>query len=189
MLSAWVGFRAHSGWAVAVAVAGGVPVYRSRIELCDRPGTAQPYHAAACMPLPKAEAYLEGCARISAGMAAAAVRAITGDLAARGYEVRACSILLGSGRPLGALEKTLASHPLIHTAEGEFYREALREGCRRCGVDVRGVSEREVRPLLPQAASADKPLGKPWRQDEKLCALAAGLMARRRRTGAVRGML
>jgi len=175
VLNAAVGFRAHSGWAVAVAVAGGAAVYRGRIELCDclLPGSTQPYHAAAKMPLAEAEIFLNRCAQISAAMAERAVCNIAADLGAQRYRLTTCSILLGAGRPLGGLARTLASHPLIHAAEGEFYREALRQGCRRCGIPTRGVPEREIRSGLRHATELGKALGKPWRQDEKLCALAA----------------
>ena len=185
MLDTAIGFRAHSGWAVAVAVAGGKAIERRRIELCDRlvGGSAQPYHAAAKMPLTKARDYLERCAQISAAMAEQAVRRLTGELAARGYRAAQGFILLGAGRPAGELVKTLASHPLIHTAEGDFYREAIREACRRCGVPADGIKERDLCARLDEAAELGKALGRPWRRDEKLCALAALSAIPLRRSG------
>jgi len=172
---ATIGFRTHSGWAVAVAMAGGEPVERRRIDLCDCliAGSAQPYHAAARMPFRRAEAHLKRCEEISAAMAEAAVQTLVKDLAARGYAVTGCSILLASGRPPGDLAKTLAAHPLIHTAEGEFYRAAVREACRGCGLPVHGIKERELCPLVAEVAGLGKAMGPPWRADEKLCALAA----------------
>ena len=177
-LSAAIGFRAHSGWAVAVAVAGGEVVERRRIDLCDCliPGSAQPYHTAARMALDEAEAYLKRCANISAGMAEADVGKMAAALRSGGYGVRCCAILLGAGRVPDHLAKVLASHPMIHTAEGEFYREAIREGCRRCGLPVHGVKERDLRPRLAEVAKLGSRLGPPWRQDEKLCTIA-GLQA------------
>ena len=170
-LKTTIGFRTHSGWAVAVAMAGGEPVERRRIDLCDCliAGSAQPYHAAAEMPFRQAEAHLKRCEEISAAMAEAAVQRLVKDLAARGYGVTGCSILLASGRPLADLAKILAAHPMIHTAEGEFYREA----CRRCGLPVLGIKERELCPLVAEVAGLGKGMGPPWRADEKLCALAA----------------
>jgi hypothetical protein len=177
-MDAGIGFRAHSGWAVAVAVVDGKAIMRWRIETCDclMAGSAQPYHAAAKMPLPEARRFLKRCAGISTAMAEQAVRKITAELAAGGYCASRCAILLGSGRPLGELEKTLASHPLIHTAEGEFYREILRAACRRRGLPIEGIKERDLRARLGEAADLGRTLGPPWRQDEKLCALA-GLQA------------
>ena len=42
--------------------------------------------------------------------------------------------VLASGRTLPALEQILASHPMVHTAEGEFFRKAIREACREIGI-------------------------------------------------------
>jgi hypothetical protein len=175
MLKATVGFRARSGWAVAVAVAQGAVIDRRRIELCDClvAGSAQPYHAVAKKPLPEAEAYLKRCSGISAAMAEAELRKFMADLAAGGYRIAGCSILLASGRPSSDLAKILGSHPMIHTAEGEFYREAIREGCRRCGLRVDGIKERELCSRIDETAGLGKALGPPWRRDEKLCCLAA----------------
>lgn len=185
MLKAAIGFRAHSGWAAAVAVGGGKVIDRRRIDLCDCliRGSAQPYHAVARKPLPEAEAFLKRCADISAAMAEAALRRMTSELSGGGYQVRACAILLGSGRVSSDLAKTLASHPMIHTAEGELYRDTIREACRRCGLAIHGLKEREVRLQLAEAAEFGKGLGPPWRADEKLCTLAA-LSVLRMRTAA-----
>src|SRR5260370_42663941 len=60
MTSAALGFRAHSGWAVVVAVAGSplspVVLHRQRVELVDSGLPKQPYHAAEPLELKKAEA-------------------------------------------------------------------------------------------------------------------------------------
>jgi hypothetical protein len=177
MLNATIGFRAHSGWAVAVAVAGGRAVERRRIELCDRlvPGSAQPYHTVVKRPLPDARKFIRRCAEISTAMAEQALRQLSEELAARSLPAARCVILTGSGRPLGELAKTLASHPMIHTAEGEFYRGVIAEACRRCTIPVYGVAERELCSRLEEGAELRADLGRPWRRDEKLCALAASL--------------
>jgi hypothetical protein len=47
-------------------------------------------------------------------------------------------LLLSSSRPLPKeLTAILASHALIHTAEGEMYRDVLRSGCEKAGVEGR----------------------------------------------------
>ncbi|HKE23054.1 MAG TPA: hypothetical protein VKB88_11745 [Bryobacteraceae bacterium] len=175
MLKATIGCRAHSGWAVAVTVAGGRAIERRRIELCDClvSGSAQPYHAAAKLPLPEAHSYIRRCADISVAMAEQALRQLLADLAARNCRAARSIVLMGSGRLPGELAKTLASHPLIHTAEGEFYRGVIADAFRRCGVPVYGVAERELCERLEEGAELGRDLGRPWRRDEKLCALAA----------------
>lgn len=54
------------------------------------------------------------------------------------------TVLLGSGKPLPELARILAAHPLIHTAEGVFFRNVLRRACEVCGLAVAGIKEREV---------------------------------------------
>jgi hypothetical protein len=83
------------------------------------------------------------------------------------------------------LAATLRSHALIHTAEGEFFREVLVRACEHCSLPVTKVKEREVweratrvfrfppADLQERIAGLGRSLGPPWRQDEKLASLAA----------------
>jgi hypothetical protein len=188
-----LGLRAHSGWAVLVAVGGPssspVVVDRRRLSLCDGSFPRQPYHAAENLAAAKAQALvsrsLETAHRLTREALASAVR----DRRAAGQEVAEAGLLLGSGRPLPTeLAAILRAHPLIHTAEGVMYREALRLGCERADVAVVGFREREIEAtacrrfkLAPLALRArvtalGKPLGPPWSQDEKLATLAAWLV-------------
>jgi hypothetical protein len=193
MTDAALGMRAHSGWAVVVVVAGPssapAAVDRRRIEIADPDitGSTQPYHAAAELDVRKAERFIERCAHNSSLLAERAVRAVVDDLKERGHKVLCGGILLGSGRPLPRLATILSSHALIHTAEGELFRGALTEAVERCGVQVKGVRERELwargvedlsRPLdelQRYVAEMGRPIGAPWRQDEKHAALVAWL--------------
>jgi len=115
--AAAIGFRAHSGWAAAVAVTGSahaVAITRRRIEM----GDAQPYHAAARLDRAEARELVERCAARAASMAAEALRGLIGDLHRLGHEVTGCGLLLASGRPLPELESILRSHALIHSRRG-----------------------------------------------------------------------
>ncbi len=188
-----LGFRAHSGWAALVVVAGsaGAPVVleRRRVETADPSirGSLQPYHAAKEMKLPEAEAFLHRCAAATQRMAETSVSETIAELGNKGHTVACACVLLGAGRPTTDLAATLRSHPMIHTAEGHFFRAALRNACESCALPVLGIKEKE---LVRQAASAlglsaeqlqhriaelGKSIGPPWRQDEKLCAIAAWL--------------
>jgi len=42
------------------------------------------------------------------------------------------------------LEKVLASHALIHTADGELFREALLHASNRCGLGDFRIKEKEL---------------------------------------------
>jgi hypothetical protein len=182
-----LGLRAHSGWAVMVAVSGGTALFRRRIEMTKGSGfrAGQPYHAAEEMKLPQAEAFLQSTEKIAVEMAAAAVKDTVALLASKGQRVAGAAVLLGSGKPLPELARILAAHPLIHTAEGVFYRDVLKSACKACGLAVAGVKEHEVLekcaadlriPVLvlqAQLAAMGKTLGRPWTQDEKLSTAAA----------------
>lgn len=173
---ATLGLRAHSGWAVMVAMAGAQPVLRRRIEMVTGSGmrARQPYHAAEGMKVAQAQAFLDRSKAAAVEMAVAAIRGAMRELEAAGYGVRRAVVLLGSGRPLPELAKILAAHPLIHTAEGVFYRDILQAACERCGLATTGIKEREVpADLLAKTAVMGKILGPPWTQDEKLSAAAA----------------
>ena len=198
-----LGFRAHSGWAAVVVVSGtaAAPVIldRRRIEIADPKvrGSKQPFHAAEPLPFKDAEQLIRRCTKSTNGLAERAVRGVVDDAQGKGYRVAGCGLLTASGRPLPALAAILASHALIHAAEGEMFREALVRASEECGLAVTKVRERE---LLERAASAlrtpadklqrrlaelGRPLGPPWTQDQKLATLVA-LLALSERGGAER---
>jgi hypothetical protein len=191
MTKAAIGFRAHSGWAMLAAVAGTVKspivIKRRRIELIERGIPKQPYHAAKDLPLADAEALVQQCTDVATRLAEAALRKCIDDLRSDGYTVDRFGVLLGSGRPIGDLAKVLASHPMLHTAEGVLIRNALREAGQNCGLAVSGVKEKELydvaaaRYRLPVdelrrlVTEAGRGVGPPWGQDQKDAALVAWL--------------
>ncbi len=117
-------------------------------------------------------------------MAREAFRAAVEEMRAQGHEVGGCGLLLASGRPVGTLPAALASHSMLHTAEGQFYRDALREASEHYGVAVMGVREKEIFALAAKTlriseseirrrvGEMGKDIGPPWSQDEKLAAVA-----------------
>lgn len=196
MTNAALGFRAHSGWAAYIALAGPAKspeiVARSRLELCDPgiPSPFQPYHKAAGMPFKKAEEFIRRVSRKTENVARAGIEKIIAELILRGMKVAACAVLLGSGRALGPLEKILAAHPMIHTAEGVLFRESIVSAAERCGLRVTGIVERELfmraesalrlsrGPLDERLGEFGRALGPPWQQDQKFAALAAWMALR-----------
>ena len=190
---ATLGCRSHSGWAALVALAGPPDspevIDRRRIEIADSGirGSKQPYHAAEPMDFPDAEAFLKRCSRSTSLLAVQSLRGAIDDIRARGYRTSDLGVTLGSGRPLPALKVVLSSHALIHTAEGEFYRQEMMKAGKQCGLAVLGVKERELYDRaafhfrMPQdelerrVAELGRPLGPPWSQDQKCAALVAWL--------------
>ena len=183
-----LGFRSHSGWAVLVAVAGRAPspavVLRRRIEL-SRKTPRQPFHAAEGRPLKEAEALIRRATEEARALAASALEDALEELRHAGKRAVRCGLLAAAGRPLPGLADILASHALIHAAEGELFRDALRRGSRVLGLRLVETKEREAfaraapvlgfspPPLKRRIDEWGRPLGPPWRQDEKLAALAA----------------
>jgi hypothetical protein len=185
-----LGIRSHSGWATLVAVAGPVKnpaiVLRRRIEL-SRNTPRQPFHAAEGLPFRQAEALIRQAEKEARSLASRAIREAVDELGRAGRKAATCGLLLSAGRPLPGLRAILASHALIHAAEGELFREALREGGRSCTLGLVELKEREAfertasvlglsGPALKRRIDEwGRPLGPPWRQDEKLAALVAWL--------------
>jgi hypothetical protein len=175
-----LGFRAHSGWAAMVVVAGSLDaprvLERRRIVIADSdlPGSRQPYHAAAEMPFTQAEALVRNAFDSSRGLALDAISGMREALRKEGHEVAACGLVTGSGRALPGLEGILASHALIHTAEGEMFREVLAWAARECGLAVTRVREKELtESSLKKIASLGKTIGAPWTLDQKYATVAA----------------
>jgi hypothetical protein len=162
---------------------------RRRIALVNpsNPLAKQPYHAARDLKLRDAEDFIRRCRREARLLARRDLSEVAKELEKRGHKVVGCGILLGSGRPATSLVATLASHALIHTAEGELFRVALIRAAEHCRWPVMGIREREL--WARGAAELEIPadslprrvtelgrfLGPPWRQDEKLATLVGWL--------------
>jgi hypothetical protein len=161
-----LGFRAHSGWAVAVAVRGAPAVMDRRRIVTAK--VKQPYHAAEPLGLARAEALIRHCRSTSVALAMDAIRPM---IAA--HAPSCAAVLVGRALNLPPLESILKSHAMIHTAEGVFYREILVEACGQLGLRVERVAEKELGAYLGRVAGLGRTLGPPWTQDHKLAALAA----------------
>jgi hypothetical protein len=193
---ATVGFRAHSGWAamVAVSVEKGAPTVlaRERIELVETftYRFRQPYHTAEKLPLGEARKFVALVEVEAARLAHRAIHKLQSELERQGIQATSCSLLMASGKTLPNLEKILASHALIHTADGELFREALSSAAKRSGLATVKIRERRLLEIAEQAlrtgpaallrrlGELGRPFGAPWSQDEKFAALAAWLALR-----------
>jgi hypothetical protein len=193
MKEAAVGFRVHSGWtaAVAVTIEKGSPsvVAKQRPHLVETFSYEfrQPYHTAEKMALGEAREFVARVQEDARRLACRAIRGLQSDSEAQGIKLTRGCLLLASGRPLPSLEKILGSHSLIHTADGELFREAILHACARCGLRTESIREKELleraagvlrvqpAPLLRRVTEMGKPFGSPWSQDEKFAMLSAWL--------------
>ena len=196
MKQAAVGFRTHSGWAamVAVSVEKGAPrvLVRERVQLVETftYRFRQPYHTAEKLPLGEAQQFVARVKAEAERLARRALHKLRSDLEKLGIQARRSSLLLASGKTLPSLEKILASHALIHAADGELFREALLRAAKRSGLASVKIRERQLLEIAQQAFGTEpaallrrlrelgKPLGPPWSQDEKFATLAAWLALR-----------
>lgn len=193
MKPAAIGLRTHSGWAamVAVSLEKGAPrvLARERVQLVETftYRFRQPYHTADKLPLEEAREFVEHVEKEAGQLACRAIHKLQSDLERQNLRLTRCGLLLASGRPLPGFENILASHALIHTADGELFREAIRSACVRCGLGMECIKEKELlersktalrtQPAVLQRRVTElgKPFGSPWSQDEKFAALAAWL--------------
>ncbi len=188
-----LGFRAHSGWTalVAVCLEKGAPVVlaRQRVHLVETFSYEfrQPYHTAEKMLTRQARDFIERVRDEARRLAHRAILAVQSDLQKQGIGLKSCGLLLASGRTLPTLDKILASHALIHTADGELFREALLHASARCGLRDFRIKERELldsagqvfglksAALMSRVTELGRSFGAPWSQDEKFATLAAWL--------------
>ncbi|HUH63163.1 MAG TPA: hypothetical protein VLZ50_09215 [Terracidiphilus sp.] len=191
MKPAAIGMRVHSGWAAMVAIGfeGKSPrvLWRGRPHLVETFTFEfrQPYHTAEKLSIDEAGAVIAQARDTATRLARKAIEDVRLAIHPHGFELNRCCLLLASGKPLPALEKILASHALIHTADGELFRQSILEAGKQAGLETFTIQERTLLPtasgvlklpadeLLRRAAALGASHGSPWTQDEKLSALAA----------------
>jgi hypothetical protein len=187
-----LGFAVHTGWAVLVAASGptsSVEVLdRRRLEMIpggDRGSPRFVYHAAKELPLETAERMIRGLAELSLARAKTALQAVVEELVAKDYQVTASGIIVG-GRPLPtSLDAILKSHALIHAAEGELFRRAIRGASESLEIPVTEVRatalhSRAAKTLGISLEGMEQHLngigrvvGRPWAKDHRDACLAA----------------
>jgi len=189
-----MGFAPHSGWAAVVVLGGSHTdarvLVRSRVEMADHraPESKQPYHAVETLGVEEAARRLDGYMAVAEGMAYAAIQALAEDLSGRGYRVTSVGVLESSGRKGSSLASILASHALIHAADGDHFRKALAAAAERSGLAVSRVRARDLEaqaearlcrpvPRLREAVNEfGRQVGPPWGADQKMAALLAWLL-------------
>jgi hypothetical protein len=186
--TAVLGFRPHTYWTAAVALAGDPQapdvIARQRIDFAagDERGV---YHHVEGMPGDEAQAWID---RVWAAVEAncrRGVGALLDDLGKAGVTLGVAVVPIARIKPPDKLEDILKSHSWMHAAEGDFYRGAVASACTALGLEVRRGVEREFagevcrRHTLPAALLETRmkalgaALGPPWSEDQKLATLAA----------------
>jgi hypothetical protein len=181
---------------VAVAAEARAPLAildRRRVEMMPGKDPESPrfvYHAAQKLPRDAAERLVRESAELSLTRAKAALQAAVEELASREYEVIASGIVAGNPPPTTSLESILASHALVHAAEGELFRSAIRRASEALDIPVTDVRARELGSraaralgippagVAQQVAAIGRAAGRPWAKDQKDSCLAAWIALR-----------
>jgi hypothetical protein len=168
-----LGWRAHSGWAVLVVVrapaSSPVVLARRRIELVDGPLPRQPYHAIVERGLaPRAgRALIARVEKMALSTATAATASVVDE-----YAVETVGVVGRERIVPDDLERILASHALLHAAEGDLFDRALLDAAAQVGLPVHLVAPERI--VVGRAIDlAGKVLGPPWQKDHKQAAAAA----------------
>ncbi|MGH7025185.1 MAG: hypothetical protein ACREEB_16580 [Caulobacteraceae bacterium] len=187
-----VGFRPHTYWTAAVALAGPPtsPFVTARARIDFAAGDERNvYHRVAEMDAAAAETWVT---RVRAGVLDKASRGIERFVTGLGGPdaVVAAVVPSGRGNAPTRIADIVKSHTMMHAAEGEFYRQVVADACAPLGVAVRRIVERDLAAETARRLGIDeaalearlkemgRALGPPWSEDQKLATLAAwvGLM-------------
>jgi hypothetical protein len=187
-----LGFRPHTGWSTLVAVGRDRDrlrvVHRAQLKIAPAGLPAQVYHAAREVDAGAAAELVAAVASGAADLAGERLGAAIAALRASGHHPVAAGSPVGEASIPAELPRILASHALLHSAEGDLYCQALGQGVARHGlrmslIPVRDLAARAAhelglsdRSLREELAALGRELGPPWRRDEKDAALA-GLLA------------
>jgi len=188
-----IGFKCHSGWAVAVAVgheaSGFHLVGRHRVELiepADAPWAKAPYHAAEDLDADAANALVLRAIRSARTAAERTIRDLCSALRNEGHEPAACAVLIAAPMPDWTTEEIRAVHVRMHNAEGAMFPDAIVKATTASKVPLvaiaaKALDERAMH-VFGNASAANavvatlgRSAGPPWGADQKSAALAAAI--------------
>jgi hypothetical protein len=162
-------------------------IARARLDLIDDhdPESKQPYHAVEFLCAEEATGRLDGYMAVARTLAFLGIQAQCEELKRRGVQVKSVGILDSAGRKQVSLPAILASHALIHAADGDHFRNALSAAAERHRLPVHRIQARALEDhavsclrlprnsLLETVNTLGRPIGPPWGADQKKAALLA----------------
>ena len=174
-----LGLSVHTGWAAGVLLSDDDRVLaRFHVDMgkAEHGGHVHAYHAAVDAKDPVAT-----IERVRTWALAGARTAF--DAMAAEHSIGACAIIAGNVPPPPSLEKILASHAALHTAEGELFREVLATVAAERRIAVQRIAAKQLKADALRAVddpdawakALGKGLGPPWSKDHRDAALAAKL--------------
>ena len=159
---------------MAVAVDNMTLVGRWALDLTEGRVPGQVFHVAAGLPLSEAELLVHHAVEAVTEVAVGRLRELLMEVGA----VDGVGVVVGDHPVPESVSAVLASHALMHAAEGRLYRDALLDAAALVGQRGIGVPrERAVNRLEGDLAGVIRALGAvagpPWRKEQKLAAVAA----------------
>jgi hypothetical protein len=188
--TAVLGFRPHTYWTPAVALAG--PRHAPRvIERRRIPFAAgeerSVFHRAEQTDLESARVLLEDVRAATEANAAREIGQFVADLQRDAVTVRVAVVPEALNKLPDSLEDILKMQARMLAATGNFYRGVVASACGVLGLQVHRAVERELTPLVgnrlgeivavveSRLKAMGRALGPPWTEDYKLATLAAWL--------------
>src|SRR5262249_1687394 len=189
-----IGLRVKTGRAIAVVLRApaDAPSILKRVDLMlvdasDR-DTWMPYHKTLELPWPEADAAVRKHAGVIAKEARTAIAQLVDQSQAAGIRIAAASIVGGSPNDPARIGNP---HVRAHAAEGRLFPELSEKAALACGLRARWFTEREFEKraadelalpanvIAARLSELGRAIGRPWRSDEKLAALAAWVALKR----------
>jgi hypothetical protein len=142
---------------------------RQRVELVRSPLPRQPYHAIAegGLSLRDGESLISRVKEMSTTAAIAATATVVKE-----YSVGVIGVVGHIRNIPDDLGRILASHALLHAAEGALFEEALLDAADQVGLGSLLVESKAIK-ISHGVETAGKSLGPPWQKDHKFAAAAA----------------
>ena len=174
-----LGLSVHTGWAAGVLLGEHDHVLaRFHVDMgkAEHGGNVHAYHAAVDAKDPVAT--IERVRTWALAGARTAFDAMTSE-----HAIAMCAIIVGNVPPPPSLEKILASHAALHTAEGELFRDVLATVAAERRMAVQRIAAKKLKPEAQRilddpdawAKALGKGLGPPWSKDHRDAAVAAKL--------------
>ncbi len=185
-----IGFRARTGRAVVVLLAGPVgeprAVRRGEVALASPalPATSQPFHEVMGIPWSEAVAEAKKTEAAIEAIARSELESLVGEARSAGLEVTGVGVVGSPDRDLAAIGNP---HIRAHAAEGVLFRRVLETAAAKIGRPCLCLDEKGLEALAAsrlglslaalgaRLAGFGRTLGRPWRADERAAATAAWL--------------
>jgi hypothetical protein len=160
-MQAAVGISVHTGWGACVVVAGSLrkpQVLANEVVRVLDDSKRFCFHRAADMDRAEVRRWLADVRKEALANARRALRRLLSE------DVCIGAVVAKHGE-IDDLDRVLAAHPRIHSAEGFFYRDVFR--------DASPIPWRIVPPSTLDPTRVGKLAGPPWGRDQRVAALAA----------------